>query len=567
MPKMLLVGCALLLSCSNEKLVQTLCRADEDCGTGFLCDNYQCAAAQTKSCEVVIDGNPILEPTPHAVSYGKLEAPEATKKIALHNLGNCTLTIFEASLAGGEKSPYTCDLCKGEFPLELFPGRHREVTLEFKAPDVGPFDDALVLLSDDREFPELRVPLHADFRGVPELRVTPNPVDFGYVASGRVTRKTIQITNQGTGVAAITLQAIKLDPSDTVDFGIGVKLDQPLELAPIAVDSKALLSFEAQFHPRSIAQHQVDLVVVTSKGEVRIPFKGNAETPPKMNVNPTSITLGKVPLGQSNYQPLTIVNEGGAPLNVKYKWGGPTPTTDLFAVPSTIPAIAAGAYLELQVAVTATAVGPISGLLLLESNDPTRPTMTIPVTAEGVPGPGPQVVKVELVFENGADSIFDEDFRNVDMSLEHPYGYVCNKQQPNPTNWGNYGKATWIAFGPKEEPERIILADATQDGTYRVMLQYMQDCASLPTDLLAGILGISIDVLLNYLSGGAINVNGKDVGDLIKNLCLDRTNSNATVRVYVNGTLSKEKTVSLGKMGDTVYALDLVRDTGVFTAK
>ena len=58
-----------------------------------------------------------------------------------------------------------------------------------------------------------------------------------------------------------------------------------------------------------------------------------------------------------------------------------------------------------------------------------------------------------------------------------------------------------LAVVSEEEPERIILADSRQDGTYRVMVNYQQDCASLPTDLLAGILGISVEVLIRPTVG------------------------------------------------------------------
>ncbi|MEN9797434.1 MAG: hypothetical protein RL653_1130, partial [Pseudomonadota bacterium] len=125
-------------------------------------------------------------------------------------------------------------------------------------------------------------------------------------------------------------------------------------------------------------------------------------------------------------------------------------------------------------------------------------------------------------------------------------------------------------FAPKEEPERIVLAGAQQDGTWRVMLSYQEDCSSLPTELTAGLLGISVDALIAYLTGGAsagLPVGGQDVGNLISNVCLSKKNSNATVRVYTNGALIKEKTVSLSKKGDTTYALDLVRTNGVFSTK
>ncbi|MBU6280571.1 MAG: hypothetical protein KGN78_15135, partial [Actinomycetales bacterium] len=222
------------------------------------------------------------------------------------------------------------------------------------------------------------------------------------------------------------------------------------------------------------------------------------------------------------------------------------------------------AHAELQVAVTATKEGPLNGFLLFSTNDPSRPAFSIPVTATGVPGPGPQVVKVELTYENGSDSAFDEDFRNVDMTLEHPYGFVCNKQTPAPTNWGNFGNPSWLSFGPKEEPERIILVNGQQDGTYRIMLQYMQDCASLPTQLLSGILGVAVDVA-QLAAAGAVLVPGKDVGALIEQICLSKKSTPATVKVYVNGVLAKEATVTLGKRGDVVYAADLVRANGTFT--
>ena len=208
---------------------------------------------------------------------------------------------------------------------------------------------------------------------------------------------------------------------------------------------------------------------------------------------------------------------------------------------------------------------PVTGLLTLTTNDPSKPSITIPVTANGVPGAGPQVVKLEMTFDNGSDNAFDNDVRNVDMTLEHPYGYVCNKQNPNPMNWGNYGTASWLAFAPKEEPERIILADSRQDGTYRVMVTYMADCASLPTALLAGILGISVEVLVGYFSGGAIPINGQDIGNIIQSICLDRRGTAVTIKVFVNGMLVSEKNASLGRKGDSTYVTDLIRQNSRYS--
>jgi hypothetical protein len=250
---------------------------------------------------------------------------------------------------------------------------------------------------------------------------------------------------------------------------------------------------------------------------------------------------------------------------VRPTWGGMMFTTDFSTNPQVIPDVIPAQYVEVQVLVTATREGVLQAILNLETNDPLRPTVSIPVTARGVLGGGAEVVKLEMTFDNGSDNTFDNDVRNVDMTLEHPYGYVCNKRTPNPTNWGNYGTASWLAFAPKEEPERIILADSRQDGTYRAMVTYMEDCASLPTDLLAGILGISVEVLVGYLSGGAIPIPGQDIGNLIQSICFDKSSSAVTVKVYINGVLSAEKHATLGRKGDSTYVLDLVRQNSLYS--
>ncbi len=564
----ILAAIALCSACDSPKVVKTLCREDQDCEGGLLCEDFRCVEQKTKACGVVIDGNPILQPSPYTVAFGDLDVAEASSTLELHSIGNCTLTLFEAGLTKPMSSFGCGEFCSGKFPIEIFPNRNVPVTVTFKAKDVGKADDELKILSDDREFPEMRIPIHANFLGVPSLKATPNPVDFGYVAMGRQGTRNLTLTNQGTGVAPIEVKSMALAPIDTMDFGLDLG-DQtfPFQLAPIARDNKALKTFVLRYTPRSNAMHAVELVITTSKGEMRVPLKGNAETPPKFLVNPMMLNLGNVPYGATNVLPLTIQNEGGAPLKVTYMWGGANPNTDLSAAPAVLPNVMGGTYVELQVAYTnTTGTGPVTGLLVLSTNDPSKPSVTIPVSANGLPATGPEVVKVEMVFDNGSDGLFDKDVRNVDLRLEHPYGYVCDKAHPNPTTWGMYGNPSWLAFPPKEEPERIVLAGATLDATYRVQLSYMEDCKSLPSELLAGLLGISVDVLLDYLSGGVIPLDPTMVSQLISNICLDKSSSNVTVRAFKNGMLIKEKTVSVGRKGDTTYAMDIVRDGGTFEA-
>ena len=562
---LLSAGVALgVTGCTKEKVVAANCRADDDCQAGSLCENYECVPREAKSCDIVLDGNPILQPSPHTVDFGVVDSQAALlQTITLHNIGNCTLTLFEATL----KDPtagFTCDLCDTTFPKEVWPGRSLEVTLSYTPGAVRDSITELTLLSDDKEYPTLRVPIRANYIGTPNLVASPNPVDFGYTAQGRLMRKTVQLSNQGTGTAPVTITAVALSPADTMDFSLVAPTNLPRTLAPTAVDRTAVETLEVRYTPRTLANHTADLVVTTTTGTFTVPLAGTSSSAPAVTVTPAMIDLGDVTLGTSTFRTLTIVNGGGAPLTVNPTWGGMMFTTDFSTNPQLVPDVAPAQYVEVQVLVTATREGILQAILNLETNDPLRPTVSIPVSARGVLGTGAEVVKLEMTFDNGADNAFDNDVRNVDMTLEHPFGYVCNKQTPNPMNWGNFGTASWLAFAPKEEPERIILADSRQDGTYRVMVSYQNDCASLPTDLLAGILGISVDVLVGYLSGGAIPINGQDIGDLIQSICLDKTGTAVTVKVFINGVLTAEKNATLGRKGDSTYVLDLVRQNSMY---
>lgn len=551
--------------CERTRIVSSACREDSDCEGGNLCDNYQCIPREAKACEVVIEGNPILQPSPHTVDFGEVDAQAAlVQTITIHNIGNCTLTLFEATLAD-PAAGFTCDLCDTTFPKEIWPGRSLEISLSYTPGAVRNSHTELTLLSDDKEYATLRVPIKANYIGTPSLVATPSPVDFGYIAQGRQVRRALTLSNQGTGIAPVTVTDVKLEPADTQHFALVPITGLPRELVPVTEDRMAVQALEVRYTPRDSADHTAQLIVTSSKGTITVPLKGTSSAAPQAAASPLEIDLGNVTLGTSAFATLTITNnQGGAPLKVTPAWGGMMFTTDFSITPQLVPDVAPNGYTEVQVQVTATREGVLQAILNLETNDPMKPTISIPVRATGVLGAGGEVVKIEMTYDNGSDTAFDNDVRNVDMTLEHPYGYVCNKQNPDPTNWGNFGTASWLAFAPKEEPERIILADSRQDGTYRVQVSYQNDCSSLPTELTAGILGISVEALLAYLTGG-ITIPGQDVGDIISSVCFSKSSTTVTVKVFINGTLTAERNATLGRRGDTTYVLDLVRNNATFS--
>ena len=547
------------------------CESDHACATQELCLNGLCTPRTEIACNETKEG-PILQPSVPSVDFGSVGRNPSERPLVLRNIGDCTLSVFEAFFEKEEQSPFACPPCAPEhFPLEIFPFRDYALMLSFTPESIGAYADTLVLLSDDSEFSEIRIPIRARFDGIAKPAIAPNPIEFDYAPVGRTVARSVRITNLGTGRASLDISALEIQTATASAFSLAVPFVEPVKLEPISVDRDATLLVDLRYHPREVATHTGDLVLVTNAPDqptIRVPLRGSSKTPAKISVAPEQIQFGPVPLGQTTSLPLTVINEGGTPLRMTYRWTGTGLSTDLFASPRVVPAILPGSLAEMQVLITATAPSPVNGLLLIETNDPSRPAVTVPVSAEGQEVAGAQVVKIDMIFENGADSAFDDDFRNVDMSLEDPFGRVCNKDHPEPTHWGAFGNPFWTAFGPKEEPERIVLPNAGQDGTYRVFLTYQEDCSSVPTALVASLLGVSIDVLLLALTQGGIpGISGDRIADVISDVCFSRSGSSVTVTVTVNGAIVAETPVTLGHKGDFVYAVDLVRSGGQFSVE
>jgi hypothetical protein len=98
----------------------------------------------------------------------------------------------------------------------------------------------------------------------------------------------------------------------------------------------------------------------------------------------------------------------------------------------------------------------------------------------------------------------------------------------------------------------------------------MEDCSSIPTQIVASILGIGVEALLGYLTGG-ITIPGQDIGDIIQSVCVSHSGTSGTIRVSVNGAIVSEKGFNLGSKGDTQYVTDIIRTTNssgsTFTAQ
>jgi hypothetical protein len=492
------------------------------------------------------------------VDFGLLSGPAVREQtVALANLGTCPLTIHRIGLADADRG-FGCAVCDGPFPLEVLPGRRLELDLGFLPGAAGAWRTELAVRSDDPELPLLRVPVKATYQGAPRVLAAPAAVDFGYLAQGRQAVRQVLLANAGTGTAAAVVEQVSVEPAEGTDFSVDAGT-LPRPLASAGPGPRQVLPVEVRFRPRAAAPSSAVLLVATSQGVVRVPLLGTAAAPPVAVLSPPALDLGEVTPGETATATLTLVNQGGAPLSaaVRWAWGG---STDLAVAPARLVPVAPGAFAELTVALTPTLAGPVAAILALDTDDPAHPTLAVPVRATAVPGRAAAVVKVDVTVAAGAAGALTDDVRAVEATLESPGGQACSRGAPA-QGWGPWGDCTFLGLGSSQ---RFVLVNAAEDGAWRVLATYTQDCAALPTALAASILGLSLDALQRYLAGGKVVVPGQDIGQVLEGLCLYHLPAAVSVRVSVDGATLTERTATLGTKGTSEVLLELRRTRGAF---
>lgn len=551
----------LLVACAGEGPAGE-CAADAECASGRVCHQAECVPPAKLAC---VEGGPRstrLLVRPESVDFGPVAGAPVHAELLLENGGDCTLQIRTVAIRGGSSSRFGCASCAGEisFPRDVLPGRSLALDLLVTPGPPGMLSDVLVVSSSDPERFEHEVPLQARSAGEPKLVVTPRAIDFGYVPVGRSGERVVQAINAAEGSAPLVITGVELAGSPA--FSLSPRPTTPAELLPAIDDPSARLAITVRFAPPMDAVHTATLTVTPENGTPLLVALTGAKDPPDVRVTPASIAFGDVLLGTTVNRRVTIQNTGRSPLVASRRLVVGHPDV---SIPRQIPEVRAGGVYELDLLYQATLAGPMSDTLSIESNDPDQPAITVPLSGSGQPT-GNDVVALELRFDNDSDTFLDADLRDVDLLLESPDGRICGKRDPAPS-WGAFGSPRWSAQGTKENPERIVLPDAMQDGRYLVTLSYQEDCSTLPTALVAQLLGIGADELIDYLSDGGIGVDPDMLADAVAQTCLNRSRPNATVVVSINGAVARELPVELRMKGDLVEALRLVRNNGNFAVE
>lgn len=525
------------------------------------CDGGLCAASPDAGRTSIDCLTPArIEVSPRQVDFGVTAKP-ASLAVSVSNPSACPLAVHSAAFAGDAR--LSCPKCGDAFPGELAPMETRDLDVVFEPSKQGLASGTLTIKGVDSA---IKVAVRAQFLGTLDLEVAPSPVDFGYVPLGSSATRTVNIGNGGASGSTLTIQGLGLEAATSRDFALLPVRGLPRALGAVIDGTHEVATAQVRFTPSTADARSTSLRIATSQGEASVPVLGSAAPPAIIVVEPQRVEFAASSLGATKTEWTTVSNRGGSTLEVTPRFANARNAVGFSISPDETVSIEPGDYLELAVGFTPTQAQAYNAILLVESNAPAQPSIAVPLSGSGLAAGAEEFIKIEMTYENGDDTAFDDDLRQATLVVDGPPGGLCSKAKATKVSWGAYGNCLYSAYPPKTEPQQAVLASIKRDGVWTVRVAYEQDCASAPTNLVALILGTTVDVLQKVLNG-AVVVPGKDVNAIISKLCVSHARSNADVRVWIAGRQVAERSVTVGKTGDVARVVEVVRSGGVFSVR
>jgi hypothetical protein len=254
----------------------------------------------------------------------------------------------------------------------------------------------LTIESDDPLAPAVRVPVtgQGTAASAPQMVVDPTALDFGSVAAGQTRDLALTVRNPGT--AALQVASIR---SSNAHYSA------TSPAAPFTVNAGAQQTVTVRFSPATAGSETGTLTISPGDSAVApatLSLRGQGITATAdaaaIEVTPGSLAFGNLTLNQTKDLTLTVRSAGTGVLTVsllQVPLGAFSPFSlvPLPVVPFTLPA---GASQTVTVRFSATTAGTQNASVVIGSNDPARPTVTIPLTATGVAAsPATQTLKVD----------------------------------------------------------------------------------------------------------------------------------------------------------------------------
>ncbi len=242
------------------------------------------------------------------------------------------------------------------------------------------YTDASAEEGPDRIEPgELAIPLVKRLVGEPLLAAAPPTVNFGVVAVGSRKEEPVKLKNVGFGNIALQLAAI-------ADAGVrDLRVDVPSDVA-LVPDSGIEVPFV--FTPQ-IERYMKANVTLRSPtpgvDPVVVAVEGTSFTAPRVTLEPeeTALEFGEIVKGQQQLVTVRVANVGGGALDITSLSAVDASNRVKVSFPDdlTTATLQPLQRIDLEVEIDGRTPGIIDVPLVIASNDPVRPQLTIPIRA------------------------------------------------------------------------------------------------------------------------------------------------------------------------------------------
>jgi hypothetical protein len=325
-----------------------------------------CADVQTPVFTVI--SQPAIEVTPANLDFGGVAAGQTKDlPITVRNTGAAALTVSSVTSSNARFtviSPAT--------PFNVAANAQQSVTVRFAPIARGPQTGTLSINSNDPNRARVDLPLSGNGLA-PVIEVTPASLGFGSVRVGQTKDLPLTVRNPGdvslavSSIASSNAQFSVISPAGAFNVAAGSSVTVNVRFAPNSAGAKTgALSINSNDPNRP----RVD-VSLTGTGVA-----------PVIEVTPSSLSFGNVATGESLSLNLTVRNIGNATLNLSsITSSDPQFTISLLTTTFALPA---NASVNLRVRFAPTSAGAKSGTLSINSDDPARPRVDVPMTGTGL---------------------------------------------------------------------------------------------------------------------------------------------------------------------------------------
>ncbi len=260
-------------------------------------------------------GGPNLVATPAQINFGDQPLGlRVSSVVTVRNVGEpATARVIDAYVEGGDSAAFSVELPE-TMPADVGTDV-AAFTVSFNGPNSGIKASQLVIITDDDEQPQFRVPLQGNVRdAIPcDIVVQPGAMRFGLVANGGDYTKTIEVINRGTEDCLVW--DVQLDQSRSPFFApAGV----PTGTAVIPPNGRLPLTI--RFMPQGL---------VGVKEETTLSFSHSAPNEPRkvipvsglpsrydLRVTPSPVMFGALPIDFRSFRNVTLTNHGIFPATV-----------------------------------------------------------------------------------------------------------------------------------------------------------------------------------------------------------------------------------------------------------